>query len=91
MSVYQDLFGTWGGILTVFIVAMAALGIPAGIALVLNREIKGPAETHAIPRALVELPDHGSHPLPAYGFGDILHGVLRQKVAFSLLRSYPTP
>jgi hypothetical protein len=44
MTVYQDLFGTWGGVLTVFIIVVAALGIPVGIALVLNREIKGPAE-----------------------------------------------
>lgn len=49
MSVYQDLFGTWGGILTVFIIVMAALGIPAGIMLVLNREIKGPAEKGTLP------------------------------------------
>jgi len=44
MSVYQDLFGTWGGILTVFVIVISALGIPAGIALALTREIKGPVE-----------------------------------------------
>lgn len=47
MTVFQDLFGTWGGMLTVFIIIVAALGIPAGIAWVLGHEIKGPMERNA--------------------------------------------
>jgi hypothetical protein len=44
MSIMQDLLGTWGGILTVATIVVMGVGIPAAIAFVLYREIKGPAE-----------------------------------------------
>lgn len=48
---WADLMGTWSGVLSVLVIVLSALAIPAGILWALLRQFKGPIEQAHLPVA----------------------------------------
>lgn len=45
----MDLFGTWSGLLSLIVILLSAVAIPAGVYIALVRQVKGPIELAAAP------------------------------------------
>lgn len=45
----MDLFGTWSGLLSLLVILLSAVAIPAGVYLALVRQVKGPIERARTP------------------------------------------